>query len=643
MALQMLRIPNLSTASESDLFGYTYRQLPLRTSIRLLYVRSIMHGVIISDLKTLNLDDKPTYCCLSYTWGDPWGRDVEQQCFALRCNDRYILIRENLHNALCQLWKFARSDLKGIWIDAVCINQKDLDERAQQVNLMRRIYEEAVHITAWLGPEDDDSRCVAETLKPLELYLEKNPTLVNHCSQWILTELVEAFVSLKEPTFKELGSYKRPRYFQDLEDGVDKDGFIIVGILRQRYLEQRTSRATTSMPSAMSLLTRLIGKNFVATDDRDVVYSLKGILRDLDEINVDYSRSAVDLFEDVATRFIQESGSLDILAQASSQHRDFTHENVSNGGKRHRVGAQRRGWPSWVPNFAAASNAPSFDSIFDASAGMSVVWSKNDSFHRLQIYGVPIGRIQTRSEDMREIELGSIKRLLSMLSEMPNIYMYTGEYREEVFFRTLCGFTDEGDSQTDYSTVAMWLFTHVARIAHFSGPGSWGDANSAETQRRVEVLEIMNSVDSLQRNDPTGLFPRPDQVKIMLTELEKSDARLAEMISLHPDLANLSGKAHLMPEESLVAKSLAAKPLGLAGLVGNRLFKTDRGHLGSSSNIIQPGDVIWIIKGVKVPYVLRPTESQSHHLIGPAYVHGVMHGEAVRSKQGLNWEVIELE
>ncbi|OBT65440.1 hypothetical protein VE03_06067 [Pseudogymnoascus sp. 23342-1-I1] len=540
MALQMLRIPNLSTASESDLFGYTYRQLPLRTSIRLLYVRSIMHGVIISDLKTLNLDDKPTYCCLSYTWGDPWGRDVEQQCFALRCNDRYILIRENLHNALCQLWKFARSDLKGIWIDAVCINQKDLDERAQQVNLMRRIYEEAIHITAWLGPEDDDSRCVAETLKPLELYLEKNPTLVNQ---------------------------------------FDSSSFIYSNVEEYRKLlvmdSDRTSRR----------------KNFVATDDRDVVYGLKGILRDLDEINVDYSRSVVDLFEDVAIRFIQESGSLDILAQASSQHQDFTQENVSNGGKRHRVSAQRRGWPSWVPNFAVASNAPSFDSIFDASAGMSVVWSKNDSFHRLQIYGVPIGRIQTRSEDMREIELGSIKRLLSMLSEMPNIYMYTEEYKEVVFFRTLCGFTDEGDSQTDYSIVAMWLFAHVARIAHFSGPGSWGDANSAETQRRVEVFEIMNSVDSLQRNDPTGLIPRPDQVKIMLTELEKSDACLAEMISLHPDLANLSGKAHLMPEESLVAKSLAAKPLGLAGLVGNRLFKTDRGHLGSSFDIIQPGDL----------------------------------------------------
>jgi len=230
-----------------------------------------------------------------------------------------------------------------------------------------------------------------------------------------------------------------------------------------------------------------------------------------------------------------------------------------------------------------------------------------------------------------------------LLNEMPNVYMCTGEYREEVFFRTLCGFTDEWDSKTSDSTIAMWLCANIARIAHSSRCGSWGDANSAETQRRVKFFETMNSVDSLQRNDPTGLFPQSDQVKIMLTELEKSDACLAETISLHPDLANLSGKAHPMPVESLFRKSLLAQPLGVAGLVGNRLFQTDCGHLGSSFDTIQPGDVIWIIKGVKVPYVLRPTESQSYQLIAPAYVHGVMHGEAVRGKQCLDWEVIELE
>lgn len=74
------------------------------------------------------------------------------------------------------------------------------------------------------------------------------------------------------------------------------------------------------MLSAISLLIRLIGKNFAATNNRNFVYSLKGILRDLDEININYSHSVVDLFEDVATKFIQKSGSFDILAQVSSQH-----------------------------------------------------------------------------------------------------------------------------------------------------------------------------------------------------------------------------------------------------------------------------------------------------------------------------------
>ena len=44
-----------------------------------------------------------------------------------------------------------------LWIDAICINQEDLDERSQQVGLMRQIYSQASHVVVWLGPEADDS------------------------------------------------------------------------------------------------------------------------------------------------------------------------------------------------------------------------------------------------------------------------------------------------------------------------------------------------------------------------------------------------------------------------------------------------------------------------------------------------------
>ncbi|KAJ3455134.1 hypothetical protein MRS44_013734 [Fusarium solani] len=41
-----------------------------------------------------------------------------------------------------------------IWIDAICINQDDLQERASQVLLMGRIFRSASRVLAWLGPPD---------------------------------------------------------------------------------------------------------------------------------------------------------------------------------------------------------------------------------------------------------------------------------------------------------------------------------------------------------------------------------------------------------------------------------------------------------------------------------------------------------
>ncbi|KAK2730428.1 ankyrin and het domain-containing protein [Colletotrichum kahawae] len=41
-----------------------------------------------------------------------------------------------------------------LWIDALCINQADLDERASQVRLMRSIFRGAKRVLAWLGPPD---------------------------------------------------------------------------------------------------------------------------------------------------------------------------------------------------------------------------------------------------------------------------------------------------------------------------------------------------------------------------------------------------------------------------------------------------------------------------------------------------------
>ena len=46
---------------------------------------------------------------------------------------------------------------KYLCIDAVCINQEDLEERSKEVTRMRDIYQAASDVLVWLGPEENDS------------------------------------------------------------------------------------------------------------------------------------------------------------------------------------------------------------------------------------------------------------------------------------------------------------------------------------------------------------------------------------------------------------------------------------------------------------------------------------------------------
>jgi hypothetical protein len=44
-----------------------------------------------------------------------------------------------------------------LWVDAMCIDQKNKGEKAQQIRLMPRIYQQAKSVIVWLGEETDDS------------------------------------------------------------------------------------------------------------------------------------------------------------------------------------------------------------------------------------------------------------------------------------------------------------------------------------------------------------------------------------------------------------------------------------------------------------------------------------------------------
>jgi hypothetical protein len=95
----------------------------------------------------LNSETSVPYEALSYTWGE------NEFPYHINCGGSQISITQNLSDALHQLRK---QDTKRIlWIDAVCINQDDKEEKKHQIPLMKYIYARAACVIIWLGLSDE--------------------------------------------------------------------------------------------------------------------------------------------------------------------------------------------------------------------------------------------------------------------------------------------------------------------------------------------------------------------------------------------------------------------------------------------------------------------------------------------------------
>jgi len=80
----------------------------------------------------VSLQDNPKYEALSYCWGD------KSDPATIKLQDRPFEVGKNLYRALIRLRR--EQEARTLWIDAICINQKDILERAQQVELMGELY-----------------------------------------------------------------------------------------------------------------------------------------------------------------------------------------------------------------------------------------------------------------------------------------------------------------------------------------------------------------------------------------------------------------------------------------------------------------------------------------------------------------------
>jgi len=149
---------------------YTYQPLAYDDSIRILILEpGERQELIQSCLVPMRLSEKPEYDAISYVWGN------DEPIHEIFIDGQKAMIRTNLYSALL---RFRRSpEINGsqeasnrnlqrrLWADALCINQADILERNQQVQSMKLVFAQARSVLIWLRESVESDRLAFDMFK----------------------------------------------------------------------------------------------------------------------------------------------------------------------------------------------------------------------------------------------------------------------------------------------------------------------------------------------------------------------------------------------------------------------------------------------------------------------------------------------
>lgn len=136
-----------------NLDSYQYSPLPGDGYIRVLELQpgvgnEPLHGTL-SDVSLY--DSELEFESLSYVWGDLSLSGTKIDLGRGQC----LPIQRKLEDALYNLRH--KSKTRALWIDALCINQDDYEEKSSQIQLMAEIYARCTSVIVWLGMPDANS------------------------------------------------------------------------------------------------------------------------------------------------------------------------------------------------------------------------------------------------------------------------------------------------------------------------------------------------------------------------------------------------------------------------------------------------------------------------------------------------------
>lgn len=630
---------------------------------------------------------------LSYVWGAP---EAEPKFFkgyrppelAICLDGHQLAISANLGEAL-RAHRF-RDAVRTIWVDAICINQNDAQERGHQVTLMSAIYMTARQVVVWLGEapsqfhngtpdsgEGEDARgerafgaicdvvnhwletqstsyraryrvvsdsceagqillpssrlesVVLRELKQSEQdkYLERESVGESGLQEkkssvwdalsllfdrswfwrlWVFQEIVLARAAVfrmghAEINWQWLGlaaAILRTNYHAICDE-------LKLGGVYNAYLMFRSSAQSDLPPVKFEFLRLLrLTRQFEVTDPRDRIYGLLGLTTDDNEPNKgrlvvrpDYTISTGELWKRLAVTLLTNTEDLSLLScvqysadKLESKRRRYEPESM--WGWTPEQDKEKVAMPSWVPqwNHVFCTTLSPWDQAerFSAAQGMPRNLGKPVTLENLVLQG---------------IEIGVIGHALPYMWHEADISLLQSSHLKE-FFKNEAG-------------LGLLACTLTA------GRNAYGSILQRDSPALADLAAYILSWQGHEPNysdwhvQPWYGPRKPQQARGRINRVVSTmeSAFLKDLV--------VGGDANRFAETAMQYCEC------------RRLFLTMNGYLGLGPDTLREGDVLCVLGGGDMPFILRPMKQQDsferqYLFIGECYVEGLMQGQAVK-------------
>jgi hypothetical protein len=660
-------------ARSMDLLYSSHPLCDLRHEIRLLTILpKTARGDLSGVLSIASLKDNLNFVALSYCWNESAGHSPRDPTTnEILLNGYHLTIGKNLARFLREIrdGDFAN---RSFWIDAICINQTDLQERSAQVHRMRDIYGKANAVIIWLGSEAEHShlafehirflanRCEANcpclgTNKPqwTEVWSQKDSEWMNdaivsgqHSKQWQAldhlfrrswwrrTWTIQEMSIPQQPLVicgKEVLKWRQLTWFLGLcerhreplelslkaiEISVDFDLIVRAhrrGVLRDSQHWKDPHDLLNMLPRSgpLDLLQILyVTRLDGATDDHDKIYGVLALSSDAETVipQPDYTLSAAMAYKSLVKSSICVRGNLDILSLVTAQG--------------------RLKLPTWCLDLTCNNALNSMNKAilmtadesvkFRASGSTKPVVSFSENLNTLKIQGIEFDAVDTYD--------------LSIMSTTSHAPVQQCAYATDLsifdaIWNTAIGgicWSYEANAFLAPPSILGGLFA-ILCCSTDNGPKAIPEASpdSSLTETENQSSTADNPIGPAEEAKKKDMNSFAFEWLKTNGDFVFANRTIREWCSAFTHL--WTGEEDIgFPSHNYLQRRLEHAIRSASS--SRKLVKTSRGYIGLAPLTTRPGDLVCILLGHRLPVILRAVDKY-YLFIGECYVHGIMYGK----------------